>query len=126
MIKLKQYYKITVNSPFVWRDSIKLIVNSRKELKNWVKLDIESLKYYFPKRDQYKENNIVKVYKRLKTNTMYCDSKVSGVCYSLRYYPTEQKQEELEDYGDQDYISYWCHKIPQKDLIQYAGFEEIE
>lgn len=139
---MKQFYHITFRSEFLYRDDEKLIFESRQDLKNWVKADIEDMMNYYNKPeynrsgdyeyfDNEKKTKVKKVYKRLKTNVMYCDTKSGktknvGVVYSIEYLPTENYMEEKQDFGNYDLMSYWCSKISKKDLINYSGFKEID
>jgi hypothetical protein len=139
---MKQYYHIKFTSEFLYNDDKKIIVNSRQELKEYIKRDMDYMMDYFnnPKYDnnkddewfnQEKKDKVKKIYKRIRTSGMFVDLKNRdtpkrvGVCYSIEYRPTEKYQEQKQDYGNYDLMTYWCSRIPKNHLINYTGFEQI-
>ena len=59
---------------------------------------------------------------------MYHDTKEGrkhvGVTFSKEFLPTEEYMQEKEDFGYGSFMTYWCHRIPRKELEDYAGFED--
>lgn len=130
---MMQYYHIEIRTIPYWHDDLKVKVKSLRELKDYVKQHIADCLRDYPLTTEIKQDKgIKKIYKRLKINDMFIDKKDGssrkiGKVYSIEYLPTEQKQQELKDYGNQSYVSYWCHKLRQKDLL-YSGqleFSEV-
>lgn len=105
---MKQYYYIQFRSPKLYREDVKIIVKDLKELKQWIKNDIENIKY--------EVKDFPKVGKRMYINNMHHDKagdKIIGKVFTFG-----------DRYREKDYIEYWCDRIPKNELYQFAGFEE--
>jgi len=129
---MKQYYACTFSSPFWYDEDKKVIVNSVKELRDYVKQEFQFLQEQYPIDSSFK-SEIVKVFKRLKTSRQYTEfkdghSETSGYVFTLEYCPTEEYMEKHGDYGYQSYMSYWCSRITKKEIADFAlsEFEEIK
>lgn len=124
-----QYYHIEIRTVPYYHDPIMLAVKSFKELKDFVKHHIEySLVEYEPTKEFLDQQGVKRIFKRFKTSNMYIDRKdgsvrKTGKVFFIEYEPTEQKMEELKDFGYQSYVSYWCHKYIKKDLCDLGRFE---
>jgi hypothetical protein len=128
---MKKYYYVELSSQFIYDEDKKIIVNSIKELKQYAKDLIHGYLrdfFNFKKRpinedtpDIYK--NIERIYKKIYRNPV-CrgdipNQKIIGTSFTIEY--RVKDTEEIEDL-----LSVWCIKIPKKDLMQYAGFKQIE
>lgn len=127
----KQYYRIQFRSPAYYQEDHKIIVNSFKELKEFVLDDLEDLMNYTFDED-------VRITRRMHTGHMYRDLpnnkyKIVGKVLSWKRlrpsgYYKQFSDEEIGDKitEDQQYIEYWCERIPKKALEHFAGFEEVK
>lgn len=122
---MKQYYHIEIRTVPYWHDDLKIAVNNLKELKQYVKSHIEDcLREYSPTKEFKKENNIKRIYKRLNTTNMFVDDKKGishkiGKVFTIGYLNN--------DHDIEDYVSYWCHKLTQKDILDHSKeqFKEL-
>jgi hypothetical protein len=141
---MKQYYRVILTSEFVSMERKKIAVNSVKELKEFVKQEIhELMRDYFSKhrireavelynREPHRYidlfSKIKYVYKQVRKSNMYRDTEISvsnaggavvvGKTFSMEYRNEHKEIEQL--------FTLWCERIPIRDMIHFAGFEELE
>lgn len=138
---MKQYYYIEFESHFLWRDDEKLIFNSLKELKDWIKNDVRYMLSIFDngKHDTGREaipdvEKIKKLYRRI--NKLYMYENNDGLLLDSTLYPKEDFKKMLGlafelDYEDKSgdferFMTYYCHRVKKNELHKFADFREIE
>jgi hypothetical protein len=133
---IKQYYNVALESPFIYDDNKKITVSSIKELDTYIN---EQIKCYihdyfnFRRRPIHQDDDdifktVKKIYKRIQKSFMFRDTEKSvsnaggakrvGKTYTVNYLSKNNEIELL--------LCLWCERINKKDLIEYAGFKELE
>jgi hypothetical protein len=123
MAQQSHYFVISLSSKDYYNEDKKIVVKSIKELKEFVKRELKYLTYEFPELEN-------KIKKRMYQKNMYCDTTDGKTLKTGKVYSFGKKgrltDEEIEDCFDESYISYWCHKVPLKELKHYSGFKGID
>ena len=110
---MTQYYYVTMRSNAFWNNDERIIVKSKKQLKEYVTKIMEYLPYG---EVQYEYG------KRISESTIYQDLK-NGKSKKVGYVFTRQT---LNKSKNCDEIELWCTRITRKNWVQYSGFKGVE